>query len=238
MRAKLDHVDEVAKNIKMFWFTPDHKPDQIPGQFVELRLKHPKPDNRGDSRWFTLTSSPTEDKIAITTKFIGEPLGSDNSSFKKALLAIKPGQEIMFTEPMGDFTLPSNKSIPLVFVAGGIGVTPMRSMVKWLHDRGEKRDIQVIYAANTLEEVAFADLFKDYGAKLDIVPSKPPANWKGPAGRLNGEKVKDIAGKLDGKLIYLSGPEPMTEALSKNLAANGISKKQIITDFFPGYTGI
>lgn len=234
MRAKLDHIDEVAKNIKTFWFTPDRKPRHIAGQFTELRLPHKNRDKRGDRRWFSLTSSPTEDKIAITTKFALE----NGSSFKKTLAVLKPGDEVMLAQPMGDFVLPKDASIPLVFVAGGIGVTPMRSMIKCLDDSGAKRDIQLIYAANSLEEVAFRDLFEGSGLKLDIVPANPPEGWQGASGRLDADKILGLAGGLTGKLLYMSGPEPMVAALAKDLKTHGISKKQIISDFFPGYPGL
>lgn len=234
MRAKLDHVDEIAKNIKMFWFVPDRKPRQIAGQFTELRLPHKNRDKRGDRRWFTLASSPTEEKLAITTKFATE----NGSSFKNALAAMKPGDEVMLAQPMGDFVLPKDKSIPLVFIAGGIGVTPMRSIVKWLLDTGEKRDIHLIYAANSIEEVAFRNLFEEYGMKLTLMLNDPPAGWPGVSGRLSADRIIQLTGSLSGKLVYMSGPEPMIEALAKGIKEKGVSKKQIITDFFPGYPGL
>jgi len=232
MRVKLDHIDDIAKNIKMFWFV-DGQPRNTAGQFIELRLPHEQPDKRGEKRWFTLTSSPTEGKFAITTKFAVE-----SSSFKKTLNSLKPGAEVTMSEPMGDFVLPKDKSIPLVFVAGGIGITPMRSMTKWLLDTGEKRDLQLIYAANSLDEVAFKDLFEKYGAKLDIVLSTPPAGWRGESGRLSADKIIELSGGLDGKLVYLSGPEPMVEALDKDLKAKGVNRKHILADFFPGYAEV
>ncbi len=231
MRAKLDHVEEVAKNIKTFWFVSDVKPRNTAGQFTEIRLPHENADKRGDKRWFSLSSSPTEGKYSITTKFAPE----NGSSFKKTLASLSPGSEIMLADPMGDFVLPKDKSIPLVFVAGGIGVTPMRSMIKWLLDTGEKRDVQIIYAARTLEEVAFRDLFEQYGAKLTIVLSQPPPTWKGESGQIDAERVLSLTGGLDGKLFYISGPEPMIEALDKGLKAKGVNRKHIVTDFFPGY---
>lgn len=234
MRAKLDYIDEVAKNIKMFWFTPERKPRQIAGQFTELYLPHKNADKRGNKRWFTLTSSPTEDKLAITTKFAQEK----GSTFKQTLANLKPGDDVMLAQPMGDFVLPRDKTIPLILVAGGIGVTPMRSMVKYLLDTGEKRDIELIYAANSIEEVAFRDLFEEYGLKLTLMLNNPPAGWPGVSGKLTAERIVQLVGNLNGKLVYMSGPDPMVKALAEGLYKIGASKKQIITDYFPGYHGI
>jgi ferredoxin-NADP reductase len=231
MNVTLERVDNVAKNIKMFWFSSDQKLSHVAGQFIELHLPHANPDKRGIKRWFTLTSSPTEGKFAITTKFTAE----NGSSFKAALLALKPGDGLAMSQPMGDFVLPKDKSIPLVFVAGGIGVTPMRSMVKYLLDTNEKRTIQLIYAANSLEEVAFRDTFDQYGVKLTLVISNPPVGWTGETGQLTAERIQSIAGELNNKLIYISGPEPMVEAFYHGLKELGVDKKHLIADYFPNY---
>ncbi len=234
MQVKFDHTENVAKNIVSFWFTTDSMPHHTAGQFTELRIPHNQVDKRGDKRWFTISSSPTEKQLAITTKFAAE----NGSSFKNALRGLQPGSELNMAQPMGDFVLPKDPSIPLVFVAGGIGVTPMRSMVKYLLDSGEKRDIHLIYGIRSLEEVAFRDLFEQYGLKLTLVVSQPSGNWDGEAGQLSADRIQSLAGGLNNKLIYLSGPEPMTEALFKDLKKLGINKKHIVTDYFPGYTAV
>src|SRR6266568_8903150 len=89
---------------------------------------------------FTMASSPTEKEIHIGVKF-SEP----SSKFKRALLAMQPGDAVEVGQIAGDFTLPKDPAQKLVFVAGGIGVTPFRSMLKYLLDTGQKRDIVVLY---------------------------------------------------------------------------------------------
>lgn len=234
MKVVFDHSSDEAKNIKTFWFKPDRHVRYVAGQFTELRLPHNNKDKRGDKRWFTLSSSPTENMLSITTKFAGEK----SSSFKRQLLSLEPGTELNLAEPMGDFVLPKNQDIPLVFVAGGIGVTPMRSMAKFLADSKEKRSIHLIYAANTIEDVAFRDLFERTCSKFDIVLTEPPAKWQGEVGRLSASRIVNIAGGSKDKRIYLSGPEPMVEALDKGLKDSGFNKRDIVTDFFPGYTDL
>lgn len=234
MKAALDHVEEVAANIRTFWFRPERPARYVAGQFTELRLPHDNEDSRGNKRWFTLSSSPTEELLSITTKYAGD----NSSSFKKALFDLKPGNEVTLADPMGDFVLPKDASVPLVFVAGGIGVTPMRSMVKYVLDSGEKRDIQLIYAANSLEEVAFRDLFEQYGLKPSYVINNPPPNWNGQSGKLSPERILSIAGDLNGKLSYFAGPEPMVESFLKGLKNLGVNKHRLVADYFPNYTQI
>ena len=232
MHITLDHVEDIAANIKTFWFKPDQKVRYLAGQFIEMTLPHQGMDDRGQKRWFTLSSSPTEALISITTKHAVEQV----STFKQTLFGLEPGAKVTISEPMGDFVLPKDLSIPLLFVAGGIGVTPLRSMTKYLLDTGEKRALHVIYGARSLEEVAFRDLFEAYGAKFDIVLSEQTSDWSGRTGRLTSELILDIAGNDPAKLLYVSGPEPMVETLESGLLKSGVDKNKLVLDFFPNYS--
>jgi glycine betaine catabolism B len=231
VHVNFDQSEEVAKGIKTFWFKPQHPLRYIAGQFIELQLPHPHADKRGQKRWFTLSSSPTEPRLSITTKFAPE----NGSTFKNTLASLQPGAEVTMSEAMGDYVLPKDSNLPLIFIAGGIGVTPVRSMVKWLADSGKIRQVHIIYTVRNLGEVAFQDIFKSYGARLDLVIAEPPQGWKGRSGRLTGEILLDLVGPLKEQLVYLAGPEPMVEALEKDLKNAGINKHKLILDFFPGY---
>lgn len=234
MKVTLDHTQDEAANIRTFWFKPAQPMRYIAGQYTELTVPHDYPDERGIKRWFTLSSSPTDELLSITTKFAGDK----SSTFKQALWKLPMGTGLHMADAMGDFVLPKDKTIPLVFVAGGIGVTPLHSMVKWLADTKEKRDIHLIYGVSRLEEVAFRPLFKSYGLKLRIVPKDPPKHWKDEMGSLSAGKILQAIGPINNQLIYLSGPEPMVEALEKDLLAEGVRQQQLATDFFPGYSSV
>jgi len=235
MQLTLDHTTKVAENIHTFWCKPSHGLRYTAGQFVELTLDHPNPDSRGTRRWFTLSSSPTEELLAITTKY--DTLKS--SSFKQSLFALKPGNTVISSQPMGDFVLPKDPATPIVFIAGGIGITPIRSMVKWLVDTGQQRPIQLLYALNSLQELAFGDLLSSYELQQTIVPSTPPKDWTGPSGRLNAQTIMQTYPSTNpSTLYYISGPEQMVESLGQQLQQNGIDKHQIVGDYFPNYSGI
>lgn len=234
MIATLDHAEPLAPNITTYWFRTEGPVSYTAGQFTELRLPHDNADDRGDKRWYTLSSSPTEELLAITTKFAKDK----GSSFKQTLRQLQPGTQAGMADPMGDFVLPKDPGIPLVLVAGGIGITPYRSMVKWLLDTGERRDIHLLYSLSTAKEIVFRDLLEAYGLKLDIIISDPPEGWQGLSGTLTAERILDIAGDMNGKQLYLSGPEPMVESFDKDLKKLGLLNDQIVTDFFPGYVEI
>jgi len=231
MQITLDHTKQENYNIRTFWFKPEKPLNYTAGQFIEMYLPHDKPDDRGIKRWFTLSSSPSEALISITTKFAGEKA----SSFKKTLFGLKAGAKIKIVEPMGDFVLPKSTDIPMVFVAGGIGVTPFRSMIKWLVDNQQSRDIQVLLAANQPKDLVFEDLFKGYTKKLIKIVAEPDSAWRGQTGRLTADTILELTGPATNKRIYVSGPEPMVEALEKDLREHKVAKSQLVLDFFPGY---
>lgn len=231
MKAILADSEEIALNIRSFWFAPEKPIDYVAGQYIEMSLPHDNPDERGQKHWFTLSSSPTDDLISITTRYAPER----SSTFKQVLFGLRTGAEITISEAMGDFVLPKDSTLPLLFVVGGIGVTPIHSIVKWLADKNEHRNVHIIFAAKQLSDVVFRDLFEAYGAKLDIILSEQTKEWSGRTGQLTGELILEMAGKDPDQLIYVSGPERMTEALEAQLLNLGVTKDKLVLDFFPGY---
>ncbi|MET0779681.1 MAG: FAD-dependent oxidoreductase [Candidatus Saccharimonadales bacterium] len=231
MNVIFNHSEDVAENIKTFWFRPEKPVRYTAGQFIELYLPHDNADNRGQRRWFTLSSSPTDPMLGITTKFAGDT----SSTFKKTLFSLKPDTPLMMAEPMGDFVLPKDSTIPLVFVAGGIGVTPMHSMIKYLHDSKLTRDIHLIYAVTHLMELAFVPLFEEFGLTLTVVVKDPPSSYTGENGSLDASRILKLAPDDGKKMYYLSGPEPMVEAFTKDMKHMDVNKHRIVTDYFPGY---
>jgi len=224
MKVTFDHVQPIANNIFTFWFSTPAMPHYKAGQFIELVVPHDNKDDRGEKRWFTLSSAPTEPLLAITTKF-----ATDNgSSFKAALRKLEPGAELNMASPIGDFTLPKDAANRLVMIAGGIGSTPYRSMVKYLQDSGEQRPVTLLYTANTAADVAFHDIFDKLGDNLKTVIGE----------QLTAKKILELTGHDDNQTYYISGPEPMVEALGDGLKAAGVNKKLVKADYFPGYTAI
>lgn len=221
MRVVLVKKIPVAKNTTIFWFAPEKPIRYTAGQYIQLHISHPKPDKRGSDRWFTLSSSPTEELLAITTRL--DPVRK--SSFKQALNKLSIGASLSMQLPMGDFVLPKDNSVPLVFIAGGIGITPYRSILKYLSDKRESRDITLIYAVRNKDQFAYLGLIK-----------KSPAKLIKHIGILDGENIVNHLGGLKEQIIYLSGPEPMVEKLQDDLLARGVNETLIRTDFFHNYT--
>lgn len=225
------YKEQVAQNVYSFWFKPSTPIRFVAGQFIELYLPHVEADNRGQKRWFTISSSPEDKHISITTKVI-----KDCSTFKKTLARLEPGAKLKMASPMGDFVLPKDANLPLLFVAGGIGCTPFHSIIKHLNGTGQTRDIRMIYATNSLEELVFKDTFKSL-TRFDIVPTNPPDGWDKKSGHLEAQTILKASQNPD-RHIYISGPEPMVEKLFKDLKSLGVNEKKIHGDYFPGYQPI
>lgn len=140
---------------------------------------------------------------------------------------------------MGDFVLPQDASRPLIFIAGGLGVTPFRSMVKWLLDRHEVRPAQLWQASSGLEMLIFAELFERAPfLKYQRLVSRPPATLDVTVGRLTAQLISRLAKDQPRALVYLAGPEVMVEQLAGELKDLGLSADRTVTDYFPGYSAI
>lgn len=158
MNAKLIRKKHESSNIWTYFFEKNTTLDYQAGQFIELSINLSKSSQDLGKRWFTLSSSPSEDYLSITTRITDENL----SDYKKALSDYKIGSAVNISQAMGDFVLPKSKVIPLVFVAAGIGITPFRSMVKYLVDEKQLRSITLIHIVKNRSDLVFDDIFTNY----------------------------------------------------------------------------
>ena len=232
MKAILDHIHNEGVNITTFWFRPEKELQYTAGQYIEMTIDHPNPDEKGTRRKFTLSSSPTSAPlISITTRF-GE---ESSSSYRAALRRLNIGDSVHVSEAIGDFVLTKDPTIPLVFIAGGIGITPFHSIIQFLKDTGQTRSIHLLHAVHDVEEQIFRDLFEQ-ATFLTYTPiiEHPPEGWEGQVGRLSGERILSFIGEVTDQFIYLSGPELMIEALRNELVTAKVPKAQLVTDLFEG----
>lgn len=234
MRITFDHAIAETASIKTFYFRSAQPLRYVAGQFIELTLPSAQADSRGSKRWFTLSSSPSQDLLSITTRLAD----SGCSSFKTALQALTPGTELTMSEAMGDFVLPRKVDTPLLFVAGGIGITPVHSILQWLVDNAEQRPIKLLYGVRTEADIAFLDTFQAAKQYVTIVVSEPSAAWGGERGHIDADMIIGLHHPTDKTLVYISGPAKMTESLTTGLIAAGLRLDQVVCDSFLGYSHI
>lgn len=228
---------KVANDTFDFVFTKNRSFNFKPGQYMEWTFKHRDPDSRGNRRYFTIASSPTEYDVHLGVKFYPEP-----SSYKNHLLNLPIGGQIIASAQAGDFVLPNNKEQGLVFIAGGIGVTPFRSMIKCLVDRQEKRNITLLYSNRTVADIAYGDVFDIAESELGIKTiyyvtdeNEILAGDNMKKGFISGETIKRDVPDYISRKFYISGPHSMVSMFEKTLTDIGVPKKNITTDFFPGF---
>ena len=222
-----------AKDTISFFFKPADKISWLVGQYYYVTFPQLYfPDSRGTTRQFTIASSPSEGaNLRITTRI------RDSSGFKKTLAQLPIGAIIEAEGPHGTFTPTDNKSKnKQLLLAGGIGITPFRSILKYAVDNRIKKDYFLIYA-NSGSEFVFRD-------ELDLWQAQNPnikVNYfdTTKVGRLNAKLINTQLGLWEVKpqeaTFWLSGPSGFVNAMEDALENLEVSLDEIMTDKFIGY---
>jgi ferredoxin-NADP reductase len=236
MVLKLKEKIKVAPDIYDFVFARVRHFAFAPGQYMEWTLGHNHPDGRGNRRYFTLASAPTEKTLRLGVKFYQK-----SSTFKKAMLSMNTGDEIVAAQLAGDFVLPENPRQKCVLIAGGVGITPFRSMIKYLLDTHQRRLITLFYANKTIADITYKDIFDRAQQELGIQiiysvtdSNNLPSYWKGTTGRITPELIKNKVPDYRQCIFYISGPKGMVDSFKESLNQMKIPSSQIKTDFFSG----
>lgn len=218
---------QLTPNIYDFVFNSPEKLMFEAGQYFEWTFGHKNTDTRGNRRYFTISSSPTENEIRIGVKFEQER----SSSYKREMLNMKPGDKIVVGNLAGDFTLPKNQNKKLAFIAGGIGITPYRSIIKYLLDSKEKRDIVLLYSEKNKNQMVYKNIF-DQAKALGVKTIYYETEIKG---HITKEVLKEKIPDYKKRTFYISGSNKVVTSFEKILSNLGIPYSQIKTDYFPGY---
>lgn len=235
LALKLKEKYLIAQNTMVFNFGKVNNFAFVPGQYMEWTLPHKHSDSRGNRRYFSISSSPKED-LQIAVRF-----HDPSSSYKKTLASLESGKEIIATSLTGDFVLPKNLNTSMVFIAGGIGITPFRSIIQHIIDSNIRVSIILLYSNRSVGEIAFADVFQKAipnGIRTLYTltdSSNLPKDWNGEIGHFTPEIIKKYISDYINKQFYISGPTGMVQSTEKMILGLGVSKKKITTDYFPGY---
>lgn len=202
-------------------------PGYLPGQFLHLQLR--RYDGLSSSHPFTMSSSPTQPLVSITSKAVGD--------FTATLRKTETGDQAYIDAPYGIFSfLNAPEDRPLVFIAGGIGITPFMSMLRYMRDLGIERDVHLIWAnkheQNLLFQEELAEIDDDLpGLKVLLVMSNQ-ADWAGERGRVDIDMLTRHLSDLREYEFFLCGPPPMTLAINQQLASAGVPPHQISREVF------
>ncbi len=197
------------------------------GQSVSLTLLDPPAEPNSARRTFSLASAPFEDELLVATRM------REGSAFKRALLHLSRGARVKLTGPLGAMTLHEDAARAALFIAGGIGITPFRSMLRQAeHDRLEHA-LYLLYSNRRREHAAFL------GELEDLARRNPRfrllAHMSDADGLLDEPAVKRFAGEAASPVYYLAGPPPMVAAMKTVLATGGVRPDDVRSEEFFGY---
>jgi ferredoxin-NADP reductase len=233
----LKETRTVAADTLAFAFEKPRGLTFLPGQYLEMTLALEKSDSRGNRRYLSFASSPGEDEVLIAARFPDQP-----SAFKRRWKELQPGDTVLAAEISGDFVLPQDPREKLAFIAGGIGVTPFRSMVKALVEAGQPRDLVILDSHSLAEHRVFDEVFDEaqrvIGAR--VVPTLTrtqaiPADWSGERGPVDAALLARTFPDVRDRTYYVSGSPGFVDAVARALRSLKVSRFRIHTDFFPGY---
>jgi ferredoxin-NADP reductase len=225
MKVTLIEKIRETKDVYSFIFKSEKQVIWEAGQHIFLKIPHPNPDNRGIIRHFTISSAPFEKNISITSRFDIEK----GSSFKKALLKLKTGSSVEAFNLRGNFIIKDLKA-KYVFIAGGIGITPYRSILLDLSNKNNSVNIILLYGSKD-QNIVFKGTLDEIESKykwLKIHYIIEPQ-------LINGEIIKNKVPDFQERIFYISGPLIMVKIVEGILSKLNISKSSIAKDYFPGY---
>lgn len=232
MKLTLVKKTDEARGTKSFFWQPERPINYRPGQYLYYTITSLKyPDPRGTTRHFTLSSSPTEGNLLRLTTRVREESGYKKTLDELPIAAVVDGEG-----PNGLFVFDEKETITSVFIAGGIGITPFRSMVRYVADKKLTNPIYLIYS-NSDEDFVFKKELDEISAAHQNIKIRYVVT--GVEGHLDQPKINEIIGnwKLEiGSLTWwLCGPPPMIDAMEKVLGETGITSNNIRSEKFTGY---
>lgn len=244
-KTKLQGSRNEAKGTKTFIFEKPQGFTYKAGQYMYWTLPELKyPDSRGNIRHFTLSSSPTEDFLSITIRL------REESGYKKSLAEYEPGAELGARGPEGVFVLEDETvTTPQIMIAGGIGITPFRSMAKYATNKALPIPIRILYSNSIPEEIAFRKEFEELMAKnpnLEVThtitkPEESKEEWTGSTGRIDENLIQKLLARRSlgaggtTEIFWLCGPPPMVSALEEVLEKMQIPQERTRVEKFTGY---
>ena len=200
-----------------------------PGQFMFLTIN---PESEALVKHFTISSSPSEDFLEITKKLTGH-------TYSDALLGLEIGDQVAIEGPRGDFTYVGEPE-KVLFLTGGIGITPIRSIVRYCIDLGVMADMVLLYSCRDESNILFKDELDDMASIHDnlrvfYTVTRPTENWLDLKGRINAAMIRELVPDFASRDLYICGPLNMVDSLNEILENElDLSSAQIHKEKFPG----
>jgi ferredoxin-NADP reductase len=235
--TRLKRRTEVAEGTIAFYFERPPDFQFVAGQFVDITLINPpEKDEEGDYRSFTIASSPSEEDVMIATRI-------RDTAFKRVLKTLSIGSEVKLEGPFGNLVLHQDGTRPAVFLTGGIGVTPFRSIsIDSARKRAPHR-LWMFYSNRRPEDAAFLDELRSIeneNTNFNFVPTMTKLQesrvpWDGERGVIDKKMLEKYLGGLNGPIYYVAGPPGMVAGMRKLLGEAGVKGSDVRSEEFSGY---
>jgi ferredoxin-NADP reductase len=234
VRATVAEKREVAKGTLFVRFAVEDYPDYRPGHYFWVELPdRGHQDEKGLRRHISLATSPTESGV------VGLATRLRDTAFKRTLAELEVGDEVQVEEPKGSFLLPEDTSAEYVFVAGGIGITVFRSMLRFIADKDLPYRVTLVYSNRDRESAAFLDELEELERQVEglrvILTMTDDPGWEGETRQLDADVFAELVGGLEGKTFLVAGPPAMAEGVSESLRGAGLPEDRVLVDGFTGY---
>jgi ferredoxin-NADP reductase len=234
---RLRRKEVVAEDTMAFYFEKPAGFQFTPGQYSDFTLINPpETDAEGNIRSFTIASAPHEEDLMIATRM-------RDTAFKRVLKSMAVGAQITMAGPQGSFALRADSPRSSILLAGGIGITPFRSMALDASTSRHAHRLLLLYSNRRPEDAAFLHELQALAAKnknfalvatmTEIEKSK--RKWEGKTGYIDKQMLSEYASDLKTAICYLAGPPAMVSSIGKALSDAGVGKDAIQAEEFSGY---
>ena len=236
-RMTLVDRQQIACDTMAFWFEPDEGYFEFrAGQHVDLAFAHPHQGNENDNfRTFSLASCPQEKKSIMIAMRMRKTI------FKSGLQSAALGTKFVVSRPRGSFTLHKDATRPAVFLAGGIGIVPIRSILHHAALERLQHKLYLFYSNRDADDAAFMQELESLSAQnqnfifIPTVTGHKTLGWRYEKGHINQEMLKRYLLALQGPLYYISGPSGMVTAMTTLLQDAGVSEDDTKVEEFGDY---
>ena len=227
----------IARDTMAFWFnTNETRYEFRAGQHADFLFMNPPTESAGDnSRTLSLANSPGDKGLVMIA------LRMRQTGFKTALKAAALGTRFQVSRPRGSFTLHKDTTRAAVFLAGGIGITPMRSILYWAAEERLPHKLYLFYANRDAEDVAFLEELEGLAAQnpnFTLIPTltrRKGPTWSHESGPIDRGLLKRYLPGLNGPVYYVAGPSGMVAAMTTMLRSSSVSDDDIKTEEFGDY---
>jgi ferredoxin-NADP reductase len=233
--VRLLKKETIAEATMAFHFEKPKGFEYRAGQFGDFTLINPpETDAEGNTRGFSLASAPDDPALMVATRM-------RDTAFKRVLKDLPIGTEVVLDAPYGDFTLHKTQTTPAVYLTGGIGITPVRSIIAAATRQKLPHKITLFYSNRTRQSAAFTADLEAFAAAnpnfkfISVIADGADPAEKAEAGLINRTLLEKYLSDLRTPIYYVSGPAAMVAAMRKILTDAGVNEDNIRTEEFSGY---